>query len=221
MTTRTFDDLKGLDARDLEKYKVEIKPLNPNWHEYANLIIDYGKNKVAVSNRLVPPYVTSNAHGQNVWDGLIDLVKDFKPDSVVDLGCGAGEFLFKIKDLVKEVYGLTIDCGEVSYARDTYGIANVIPADLRDIADYFEEASLDMVVAHKSFDFIADEDRIETMKKIYEVLKPGKWFVHVDDCFRFHESVLPEWEHDKYFTEANLNKEYPTQGKLTVFVKNV
>jgi len=221
MTTKKFNDLKKLSNEELKTYRKEIKPLNPNWHEYTNLVVDYGTQKVACTDRLIEPYVTSRSHGLEVFVGLVKLVKDLKPRSLVDLGCGAGDFLYSAHKYGAKVYGLTIHVGEVLYARDQYKLENVIPADLRDIDEYFTPNSLDMVVVHKAFDFITNEERIETMKRIYRVLKPGKWFVHVDDSFRFKESVLPEWDFSPFYKEVKLDKKYPCQGVLQVFTKNV
>jgi SAM-dependent methyltransferase len=210
METKHLKALKSLSDKELDAYQREIRPLNPAWKEYANQITDYGVNKVAVTNRYLQPYLASELHGKDIFDGLVELVKDLGVKTVVDLGCGAGEFLSKLPPRMKR-YGLTIDVGEVKYARKVFKLDGVVPADMRDVDKYFR--SMDMVLAHRSFDFITDYERVELMAKIHRVLKPGGYFVHVDDE-RFPESVLPEWDH-RYYKEVSVGN-YRTKGKLTV-----
>lgn len=218
-TTKLFEKLKALYGDDLLNYHKPIKPMWDQWPEYTNQIVDYGTHQVAVTNRLIKPYITSILHGTNVWDGLVELVKDLHPTSVVDLGCGAGEFFTKLPKGL-EMYGLTIDVGEVVYARNIYHLDNVIPADMRDVDKYFKQDSIDMVVAHRSFDFIDPKDRVDTMVRIYDVLKPHGYFVYVDDE-RFKESQMPTWNYKEFYRQYIPNKTYYAKGKMTILEKYV
>lgn len=216
-TTKKFNQLQSMSDDDLLKYHKPIKSLWDKWPEYTNQIIDYSTNQVAVTNRLLRPYITSELHGENVWDGLVELVKDLKVQSIVDLGCGAGEFFTKLSPNL-ELYGLTIDVSEVYYARNTYHLPNIIPADMRDVNKYFKPDSIDMVVAHRSFDFIDPKDRIDTMIDVYGVLKPHGFFVYIDDE-RFEQSKMPQWDFSQYYKLYQPNKTYYAKGKITILEK--
>lgn len=206
--------LKKLLECDLNGYKVEIKPLNPNWVEYNNLVVDYSEDMCAVTNRLIPPYCTTNNHGPDFYSGIVSLVKDFTPESIIDLGCGAGELLSKLD--CKDKYGLTIHVGEVKYARDKFGLSKVIPADMRDIDKYFDFNSIDMIIAFWSFNYLRPNERLALTSKIYNILKPSGCFVHVDE-YGHPLTELTRW--DKRFTQVIVD--YPVDGRLTVLQKNV
>jgi len=210
MTTKIFQNLKDIP---LEGYKVEVKPLSPDWIEYSNYIVDYEKENLARTNRLIPPYVGSNNHGDDFYNDVIELVNELKPESVADLGCGAGELLSKID--CKEKYGLTLHVGEVKYAREVYKLENVVPADMRDIDLYFRPNSIEMVIAFWSFNYLNPEERSETMTKICRVLKPNKYFIYMDE-YGHQATLIPE--NDEHFV---YNHKETKWGRLSVLMKNV
>ena len=78
-------------------YLMNVKPLNCEWREYNSVIGDYGGEIISVNNRIVPPYLGSSNHGGKFYDDVIGIVNQLHPKSVIDLGCGAGELLSKIK----------------------------------------------------------------------------------------------------------------------------
>lgn len=188
--------------------------------EYASQIVDYGKEKVAVTDRYIQPYITSETHGAGVFNGIVQLVNHLGVKNVFDLGCAAGEMLHEIKksnDSI-DLYGCTIHLGEVEYARNNFGLENVVGIDMRDIDEYFDEGFFDCIIVHCSFSFIVFEDRIATAKKIHKLLKKGGYFIYVD--YRGEkDSEMPPWNWEYYYDLHELDISVDTMGYLTIYRK--
>ena len=161
--------------------KDEIKPVYRGAfaNEYGDYIMDYSKEKSPLTNRLIKPYVTSETHGQNVFDELIEFINKLDVLSVLDLGCGAGELLSKLSQPIK--YGTTIHVGEVEYAKSVYGLQFVLPLDMRNIDTYFSPKSFELVIAHCSLHFISPEERTDLVNnKIHKILGAGGHLIIVN-----------------------------------------
>lgn len=218
ITTEKFNELLKVD---LDNLKIQIKPVARGHlaSEYNDFITDYSAAPVSLTNRKIDPHITSQTHGRNVFSGVLKVISLLKRNnSILDLGCGAGELLLSLKDKPRDLYGVTIHVGEVKFARK-FGLPNVIPADMRDIDKYFNANSLDIIVAHHCFQFIPMEDRHELCKKILKILRPGGCFIFVDYKGEQSSSLPPE--------SFNLFRKMPTPpntiacGNLYVLHKSI
>jgi len=100
---------------------------------------------------------------------------EFDPEAtVVDLGCGNGEFTMKIKEKIgcNRIMGVDIDEKALNEARER-GII-VRKADLNDSLP-FKENSFDVVVSNQVIEHLFYPVRF--MKEIYRILKPGGYTV--------------------------------------------
>lgn len=158
----------------------EISPISRGEfaNEYADRIDFFDKNKISLSNRLIPPYITTETHGKDVFKDLYKLVEDLKSKSVLDLGCGAGEFLNGLP--IENKYGCTIHLGERDYAKDIYGLKYVLPLDMREIELAFKQNSLDLIIAHCCLHFLVKEDRFKVLKSALNLLNVGGYFAVID-----------------------------------------
>tara|TARA_R110000744_G_scaffold356455_1_gene463212 strand:- start:173 stop:886 length:714 start_codon:yes stop_codon:yes gene_type:complete len=174
--------------------KVAIKPLREGHlgSEYNTWIADYSKEKLAVTDRLVPPSCPAvdnhdvetmrpQLHGNDIYAHYQDLLKYLKPKSILDLACGDGELLHASKMIVPEadLFGVTIHYGEVLAAKEKYNI-ELLPADMRDIDTYFNKDSFDLVVIHAAYQNIVETERVDVARQICQILKKGKHFLLVD-----------------------------------------
>jgi SAM-dependent methyltransferase len=169
---------------DLQNYKKVIRPLktdHPLSREFGPWIANYEKENLAITDRFIPPYITSHTHGRAIYAGLKTFIDDIKPKSVLDLGCATGELLYEIKKIDNSIklYGCTIHVGEVFLCEELYGI-NIIPADMREIDQYFNADSLDLIIAHCSLHFLKEEDRIEVAQKSRDLLVKNRHFFVVN-----------------------------------------
>lgn len=157
---QSYIDLKNTP---LDKCGRAIAPVSRGHlaNEYGDAIQDYSTEKSPLTNRLIKPYITSETHGPNVFDYLVNSVNIDVPygSNILDLGCGAGEFLSKLSHPKHNLYGVSIHLGEVKYAREIYGLENVCPIDMREIAKYFDKGFFSCIIAHCCLHFISPEER--------------------------------------------------------------
>lgn len=198
----------------------EIDPLSRGKYanEYNDCIDFFDKKNIALSDRLIKPYITSETHGERVFDDLYRLINNLEVETVLDLGCGAGEFLngLRTRGYHKDnLFGCTIHLGEVEYSRAMYDL-NIVPADMREIDLLFNPGSLDLIVAHCCLHFLVPEDRAKVLDAAHQILGEDGYMVIVD------------YKGDKSTGISMLDtskwaKSYPTQyqtmGHLTLLRK--
>lgn len=213
------DKYKKLKATPLSACVKEISKVSRGHlaNEYGDRIEDYSQVMSPLTNRFIKPYVTSETHGPQVFDWLVNFIKGCKVDNerILDLGCGAGELLSKLKDDF-EVYGTTIHLGEVKYGREVYGLEDICPIDMREIGDYFEEQYFDYIILHCSLHFISQEEReILVNDTIWRLLAWKGLLIIVDykgDQSSGIKNISPRYR-------DITPKEYNTMGNLTVLMK--
>jgi SAM-dependent methyltransferase len=205
--------LKDLTIDELKSYKKQSGEINTNHKEYNNLIIDYSTNFTALSNRYIPPYSAKETHGKNTYDGIINLINKINPKNILDLGCAAGEMLHELDNNQRTLYGVTIHVGEVIKARIDYNLNLIIPEDMRNIDQLFENEELDMIVSHRAMPWLPIEDREKLLDKIYKILKPNGYFIHVS------EGDIDKIPSNHSFTIEELKEKINTNGLLTILRK--
>jgi SAM-dependent methyltransferase len=204
---KIFEDLIDVD---LDSYSEEISPLRAGElaSEYNKYIGDYSANNLAVTNRKILPYLASETHGPNCYNSLLDYLEDRKHKSFLDLGCGSGELLSKIENrspVCIDLYGCSIHTGEVKYAREVFGLANIIPGDMRNASTIFGNYRFDCILLHCVLQFINEEERIELLLSLSKILNKDGEIIVVDykdnDCSKMPitESILEE------FSITNIN----------------
>lgn len=195
----------------------QIKPIYTGAfaNEYGDFIMDYSKIQSPLTNRFIKPYVTSETHGQNVFNDLVEFINRLDVLSVLDLGCGAGELLSKLPHGIK--YGTTIHTGEVEYAKSVYGLNYVLPLDMRDIDSYFSEKSFELVVAHCCLQFISPEERTDLVNnKIHKILTSGGYLIIVN--YKGHKETDVE-NIVGYEDVTSLHTPIKTMGDMRCFIK--
>lgn len=220
-----FDTLKNIDLEDLS---IPIKPLRKGElaSEYSARIIDYSKGKFADTDRVINPYNSTHTHGVNCYDRLLEYIHQNPPQgNIIDMGCGSGELLHFIGNTSnienERLYGTTICIGEVKYARDIYKLENVIPGDMRNCDEIFDKTRFDIIIFHCVFQFITEEDRIETMIKASSILNDNGCILVVDykdnPC-----AILPNSKllNEYFTTEIVGDNDIKSMGLITKFKKN-
>lgn len=145
---------------------------------------------------------------------ILELIKPNK--NLIDLGCGNGVFLNKVKQNRKnmELMGLDISTIAINQLKEFYDIDGMV-ATLPDIPYPIENNNFDYVVMLEVIEHIDDER--ELMNNTFRILKPGgKLMVIVPENHTkvYKKFILKESsEHIKWFDEERLRQTLTIHGK--------
>ena len=124
---------------------------------------------------------------------IVDRIKKYlSPDKIVlDYGCGTGKITSKIAGDVKNIYGIDISSGMIRKAKgkaEYLNITNINFLHTTIFDDKLPTGSFDMITAINILHLL--EDRGKTVKRIYELLKPGGIFISSTACLSEKRSFL-------------------------------
>lgn len=98
-----------------------------------------------------------------------------KPGKMLDIGCGSGPFIYKMREKGWDVYGVEVNVDGAIAGQKIAGL-NIFPGSL--IEAKFEDDSFDYIRSNHSFEHIYNPN--ETLAEIRRVLKPsGKLMIGV------------------------------------------
>ncbi len=119
----------------------------------------------------------------------LEMVKDFEPRTVVDLGCGTGVFALLLAENGIEVTGIDPAKASIDIARSKPG-ADKVKWIIGD-ASAIESNSTNMIVmTGNTIQAITDQDQwIETLRSVAAALKPGGYFI-----FETRKPEAKAWE---------------------------
>ena len=81
------------------------------------------------------------------------LPKDVK---ILDLGCGAGEFIFGLKKRGFQVFGMDFDREAIKIAKDTFGLENVFSLSFKDFCEKKDLPKFDVITFFEVIEHLAD-----------------------------------------------------------------
>jgi 2-polyprenyl-3-methyl-5-hydroxy-6-metoxy-1,4-benzoquinol methylase len=167
-----------------------------------NLLIAGGYRAIKAMFSVITDYNKKRQQRDSMY------LNDEKPGKILDVGCGTGDFLNRIRGLGWSVEGTELDGEAVINTRKKYGL-NVHQGDLDDIIlpeNHYNAVTLSHVIEHVY-------DPIETIKKCRRILKPGGVLVLVTpniDSFG-HKLYKSNWllldppRHLHMFSSITLN----------------
>lgn len=125
--------------------------------------------------------------------GMFDAVNKCFPinktDSILEIGCGIGGFIELLKDKnITNVSALELDVHAANFVSSVQGIK----VDNSTISDYEPEGLYDRIFAFEVMEHL--EDPISDIKKIYDMLKPGGYFVF-SSPYPFKRSITSDKTH--------------------------
>jgi 2-polyprenyl-3-methyl-5-hydroxy-6-metoxy-1,4-benzoquinol methylase len=115
----------------------------------------------------VPPVRLRAVHFFNVTE----TIPPFRPGArLLEVGCGSGHFLARMKSKGWEVFGVDMDSRSVEVAKSSYGI-DVFRGQLQDAR--LMDRSFDAIVMKHSIEHISDPKSL--LVESLRVLSPGGW----------------------------------------------
>lgn len=109
-----------------------------------------------------------------VWrfgqDRRLDLINQYAPlqdKRILDVGCGLGAYVRKMRYFSPDVYGVDIDSERVAKASFDLPNIQVAPAETLPFADGF----FDVILSHEVIEHVSDD--AQAIREAYRCLKPG------------------------------------------------
>ena len=142
--------------------------------------------------------------GQAIGDWLLTNHPDFKPQRILDIGCGIGHNVLPLAKRYPDAEIIAIDTGEpmlrYGHARaQALGYTDVIfqQADASDLP--FEDASFDWVQTTMFLHETGGKSIYKIMNEIYRVLRPGGITLHIEqpeytDDMSLYEQFIRDWD---------------------------
>lgn len=189
------------------------------------------------------------------WE-FIDEIKGFasqfeKDSTVLDLGCGSGYITNYLCKQNLNAIGIDFSEKMISLAKKKYSNWKFLLADFMDIENYFQENSIDGLIAIYSLYFIPKEQFEDVLKSLSKILKNNGKFLFVtqignkEDFIttplmqesnikdRLYVNYYMKEELEELLSKNNFNIEYfeskydydekeiSTSGRYIVLVKNM
>jgi len=96
---------------------------------------------------------------------------------ILDVGCGGGRTSYILKKMAKSYIGIDSSEEMIAACRQKFGADAFMCADVRNL-HVFKDCSFDFVLfSFNGLDCITHEGRLQGLREICRVLKPGKLFV--------------------------------------------
>lgn len=121
-------------------------------------------------------------HARKLYPLIFEEIKLFQPNSILDLGCGTGEFIHQILQRYDDIkiYGLDISNEMLAVAeKKLNGHAELTQGDSQYLP--YGDESIDMIICNDSFHHYPEP--LEVIKEIYRVLKKQGVLV-IGDCYQ-------------------------------------
>jgi len=152
----------------------------------------------------------------NLWDRFINILKSFNVESVLDIGCGSGDFCIKAKKEGFTVKGIDLSKGQVKRA-----IKKDCDCEVRDVCNLDEK--FDSAVA--IFDVINYMEK-ETLKKFFECVENviNRYFIFdINTLYAMEDLAVGTLKSEDEKRFATLYSEFEDNKlitEITLFEKN-
>jgi len=111
------------------------------------------------------------------------------PGKILDIGCGSGLFLYKMKQQGWEVYGEEVNASAAKLGNDAENL-NIHIGDL--MSAKYESNFFDYVRSNHSLEHITNPN--EVLEEVHRILKPGgKLFIGVPNIDSFNARLFKEY----------------------------
>ena len=144
-------------------------------------------------------YDLSRVAGKKTAELLVELLSPVSDASVLDIGCGTGNFLLELNGLSKQLVGLDISAGMLAQAKSKIRNTMLIRGDVL-VMPFCEEA-FGAAYCIQVLHHIPDKNRF--MSEVYRVLKREGRFV-IQSCS--HDQLKTFWQYYYFPTALEIDK---------------
>lgn len=151
-------------------------------------------------------------HPSYVWrfgqDRRLDLIRRYAPvdrKRILDIGCGLGAYVRKLRAFSSEVYGVDIDADKVAQARQELDRILLAPAEELP----FSDECFDIVLMHEVLEHVQDD--VRAVREAYRVTRVGgRLVIFVPNRLYPFETHGVYWRGKYHFGNAPLVSYLPT-----------
>lgn len=181
---------------------------------YLNLLLnhpDSGDNKIMVDARKV---ILNSGYFQGLLDGITEVLKDYKLESLLDLGCGEGYYSRNIKGIFDiDVYGVDISKVAINIAAKQnkevlYLVSNIYNLPFRDNSI---DAIINIFAPHS-------EEIRRVVKSLYIKVVPGPMHLIELKKAMYDDVYIKE---DSNLVLNGLNLVYEKNINYQVYIKEI
>jgi SAM-dependent methyltransferase len=95
---------------------------------------------------------------------------NFNNATVLDIGCGPGGLMLKLKELGATVFGMDVSEKLLDIAASR-GLTNLVRGSMHQVADFYRQGMFDFVVSNYALHYLPKEGQAATLRGVFNVLK--------------------------------------------------
>lgn len=148
-------------------------------------------------------------HSYDLWlDRYADILKKYKDEEIIDLGCGIGADTLYLSEKGYKVISCDYSEEALKILKESIPEAKTVQMDISKILP-FENESIGIIIADLSLHYFDDETTKNIVKEIKRIIKPNGCLIgrvnSIND-FNFGAGCGSEIEKNFYLTEAGYKR---------------
>ena len=163
--------------------------------------------------------------GQRNENIFLEKIDEFKPKSIIDIGCGYGRYLKVISKNFPNIrlVGIDISSSQIKYARkycENYSNIEFFEIDGKHIP--YEKNSFDMSITYGCLQHVRHRDLNYFFTQIKSITKQYSILIEYDKPYRYNPMKNKYWHYNhnynNLFKNENMNKNTLNPNGDTIFV---
>ena len=136
------------------------------WTPFKNPGAEWYENDERYAGRNLDPDIEANWHQKKAIDFLRPFV-----GKLLDVGCGAGTFMYWAEKMGWDVYGIDFDRDAIHTAKEVFKLKNVYDMDLAGFRKNFPDLKFNLVTFFDVFEHL--DDHHDFLDQVKGALNPG------------------------------------------------
>ncbi|BAW30196.1 MAG: class I SAM-dependent methyltransferase [Methanosarcina flavescens] len=199
---------KALELKECLRYNL--------YRDVETSFLESEEGKRDMENQLIKR-LDYDRHSVIPW---LDSAKPIKNARILEIGCGTGSSTVALAEQGANVVGVDVDADSLAVAKkrcELHGVnAQFIECNATEIASKLSGSDFDFIIFFASLEHMTIQERLISIKKTWEMLKPGNIWAVIDTPNRLwyydsHTSLLPFYywlPDDIAYDYASFSKRY-------------